>query len=233
MNTRDKASTSPSLASCPALLFLETETSLSANNFQEVQRIQYPRWATSGPILLLGASFGTRWATFCFAHPYSAHQQSHPSFPHGRWSGFILTQGTMDLSHPCCASVASAELNLGRVFKESAPLHRVNWKGKIDLEAQEQIGTKRDRSLETFSNKAFSWKPQSQQTGKWKTAITFLNTLEDTTGLSGALLKPFLSESDGFPVYLYPVGDPQSPCHHIPNLTFKSHSGAEARSYVV
>jgi len=65
---------------------------------------------------------------------------------------------------------------------------------------------------------------------KGKTAIIFLSTLEAATGLSSALLKPRLSKSDGFPVHLYPAGDPHSPCNHIPILTLKSHAGAEARS---
>lgn len=164
----------------------------------------------------------------------STHQQPHLSFPYRCWSGLILTQGTVDLPHPCSAPVVSAELNPGRVFLESAPLHKVTWKGKRDLEAQKWMGAKRHCSLKTFNNRAFSWKPQSimrsQQTGKPRTAITFLNTLEDATGLSNAVLKPCLSKSDGFPAYLYPAGDQQSPCNHIPILTCKSHSGAEARS---
>lgn len=51
-----------------------------------------------------------------------------------------------------------------------------------------------------------------------QTPITFLNTPEDAPGLSIATLKPCLSRSNGFLVYLYPAGDPQSPCHHIPTL---------------
>lgn len=52
---------------------------------------------------------------------------------------------------------------------------------------------------------------RSQQIDKTETAITFLNTLEDTTGLSSALLKPCPSRSNCFPVYPHPAGDPQSP----------------------
>lgn len=48
----------------------------------------------------------------------------------------------------------------------------------------------------------------------------FLNTLEDATGLSSALLKPCLSKRHGFLVYLYPTGDPQSRCNHMsPSLS--------------
>lgn len=40
-NTREEASTSPRLASCPALLFLETKTSLHTKIVQEVQGMRY------------------------------------------------------------------------------------------------------------------------------------------------------------------------------------------------
>lgn len=55
-----------------------------------------------------------------------------------------------------------------------------------------------------------------------QTPITFLITPEDAPGQSTPILKPCLSRSNSFLVYLYPAGDAQSPCHHIPTLTFKS-----------
>lgn len=55
-----------------------------------------------------------------------------------------------------------------------------------------------------------------------QTPITFLITTEDAPGQSTPILKPCLSRSNSFLVYLYPAGDAQSPCHHIPTLTFKS-----------
>lgn len=98
------------------------------------------------------------------------------------------------------------------------------------------MGANRDCSLKTFNNRVFLWKPQSimrLSKQESQTPITFSTTPEDAPGLSIAILKPCLCRSNSFLVYLYPAGDPQSPCHHIPTLTFKPHWGAEARIYMV
>lgn len=82
------------------------------------------------------------------------------------------------------------------------------------MEAQEQMGAERDCSLKTFNNRVLKGYIQSITTlGKQEsqTPITFLTAPEDAPGLSIAIL-----------VYLHPAGDPQSPCHHIPTLAFKS-----------